>query len=580
MFNSIYIKALDDYQRARRNASFQELLARLTGNLDNASLLSYEDIRRRLQAVEKSPEHLADIPLDSIVGSVGRYDDFTKRFLPKKSIDQTRWARVMAAAQGLSGLPAIDVYQIGDVYFVRDGNHRVSVARQMGASSIQAQITNVKTKVSLPLDVTPDELIIKEELVKFLDLTQLDYTVPGADLTATSPGAYPTLLEHISVHRYFMGIDQQRDIPLTEASEHWYRKIYQPVMDIIRQRDLLADFPNRTGADLYLWASDHRASLTDMIGWDIGSEATLSDLSEKSGIFRRQSILTAFARFLNNIIPGTVDPGPAPGTWREKLAKITVRESLFKEIVVAVDDSQNAWNALEMAIFIAQAESSSIHGVHIHPRRDHSNQNEHEHLKSIFNNKCLALGVTDSNFNVVKGDIWKILTDQSRFADIMVIPLNHPPGTHPNQRISSGITTIIRTSPIPVLTVPVKPRKIQTIILAYDGSPKANEAMYIAAYLGTQQGTSIRILTSSEGGLNAQEIQAGAKAYLNSYPLKAHYQVTEEDLPQAITKIMELETIDLVIMGGYGGPAFLPIMLGSVVNEVLREIQLPILICR
>jgi len=163
MFKSDYIKALDDYKKARRGASVQELLARLAGNDEGTELHSYDEVRQQLQAIEKSAEHLEDIPLDAIVGSVGRYHDFTRKFLPKASINQDRWARVMASSQGLSGLPPIDVYRIGEVYFVRDGNHRVSVARQMDSTAIQAYVTNVETKVDLTPDFTPDDLIIKSD---------------------------------------------------------------------------------------------------------------------------------------------------------------------------------------------------------------------------------------------------------------------------------------------------------------------------------------------------------------------------------------------------------------------------------
>ena len=96
MLRSDYIKALDDYKVARRRAEFQELFSRLTGTRDDLDLLSYDDVRQQLQVREKTTEHLAEIPLDAIVGSVGRYHDFTRSFLPRASIDQQRWARVMA----------------------------------------------------------------------------------------------------------------------------------------------------------------------------------------------------------------------------------------------------------------------------------------------------------------------------------------------------------------------------------------------------------------------------------------------------------------------------------------------------
>ena len=147
-----------------------------------------------------------------------RYTDFTRTFLPREDFDKDRWARVMQEATGPTGLPPIEVYQIGDVYFVIDGNHRVSVVRQMGATHIQAYVTEVETRVPLSPDIQPDELILKAEYTNFLEVTRLDELRPGADLNMTVPGRYGTLLEHIEIHRYFMGLELQREISHEEAA--------------------------------------------------------------------------------------------------------------------------------------------------------------------------------------------------------------------------------------------------------------------------------------------------------------------------------------------------------------------------
>jgi nucleotide-binding universal stress UspA family protein len=580
MFKSDFYKALEDYKKARRSAAVQELLARLSGSPEEAALLSYDDVRQQLRAVQKSAERLAEIPLDAIVGSVGRYHDFTRKFLPKKSISGERWARVMATSQGLAGLQAIEVYQIGEAFFVKDGNHRVSVARQMGNSTIQAYITEVETKVALPPDITPDELIIKGEQVNFLEKTRLDQSLPDADLTATKPGAYPTLLEHIAVHRYYMGLEQQREIPFQDAAEHWYRSVFQPVLDIILQRYLLRDFPGRTATDMYLWAADHRAALADQVGWDIGPEAALSDLSEKHSRYHRRTFPRFIKQVVNALIPDLLESGPPPGTWREKLTSMTVLESLFSNLILALDDSRNAWNALDMAILVARAENSRIHGIHIHEHFTGSSNQVHDQFRIDFENKCRAGGVPDFDFMLTEGEIWKILTEQSRYADLVILPLNHPPEDTPLERLSSGITTLIRSCPVPVLTVPVRPFSLRTIVLAYDGSLKAREALFISAYLGTQLGSSLRVLTSREGTTRADSIQAEVKTYLEDFPLKAEYILTDENVSSAISTLARQETIDLVLIGGYGGSSLLPVMLGSVVDQVLREIQLPILIAR
>ncbi len=255
----ISVSAIQDFHEARRKAAFERILSRLTGR--SPDLLSYEDVRKKLHAVEIPRQELKDIPLGSIVGSVGRYHDFTRSFLPKLQSSSQRWARVKSVSEGAAGHEPIEVYQIGEAYFVKDGNHRVSVARQSGAETIQAYVTPVETAVPLEADVQPDDLILKAEYADFLDHTHLRDLRPGADLALTVPGEYARLEEHIRVHRYFMGLDQRREIPYPEAVAHWYDQVYQPVADVIRERGLLRDFPDRTEADLYLWISEHRAAL-------------------------------------------------------------------------------------------------------------------------------------------------------------------------------------------------------------------------------------------------------------------------------------------------------------------------------
>ena len=157
--NNLFVHAINDFKKARQKAAMQGILARITGK--PTELLSYEEVRQQLRAIEGSKTVLRDIPLDAIVGSVGRSKDFTRNFLPLTDSDQDRWARVMAGTASLSGLPPIEVYQIGEVFFVFDGNHRVSVARELEANSIQAYVREVRTRVNITPDIQPDDLITK-----------------------------------------------------------------------------------------------------------------------------------------------------------------------------------------------------------------------------------------------------------------------------------------------------------------------------------------------------------------------------------------------------------------------------------
>ncbi len=579
MFKSDYIKALDDYRIARRRAAVQELLSRLFGDAKDLELLSYDDVRKQLQAVEKSTERLEEIPLDSIVGSVGRYHDFTRKYLPKASIDRGRWARVMASFQGMKGLPPIDVYRLGSVYFVRDGNHRVSVARQMGSDLIQAYVTDVESKVELTADVKPDDLIIKTELVKFLEVTRLDQSQPDLDLDATKAGAYPTLLEHIAVHRYYLGMEQNREVSIVESAQSWYRNVYLPIVNIIRSRNLLAGFPDRTETDLYLWAADHRAMLKAEVGWDIGAEAAISDLSEQHSR-ERKPLKESFRKFIQAILPDSLESGPPIGSWRERLFRKSVLEHLFNDLTVAVDDSQTAWHALDLAIVLSKMENSRVHGIHIHPELAEESAGEHLPLKDQFSNRLEQAAVSDYDFKVFEGDPDRILCDQARFVDLILIPLNHPPDNSPISRLGSGIVSLIRNCSVPILTVPTPPTLLKTLLVAYDGSQKAKEALFIAAYFGTQHSAELIVLTSHTGVQDPENILDDAREYLAGFPLQAKFLLREGPLAEEIAMIWESNPVDLVVIGGYGGSGLRGVMLGSAVDQVLREIPLPVLICR
>ena len=250
--------AVEDFHRARRQAALEKILGYFTG--ESLDLLSYEEVRRHLRPSGQIERGLQEIPLAAIVGSVGRYRDFTRTFLPRHDADATRWAQVKVAHL-TQGVPPITVYQIGDVYFVQDGNHRVSVARQLGNNTIEAYVTEMKTSVPLGPEVEPDDLILKAEYADFLAETRLDVSRPQADLSLTSPGRYPLILEHIAVHRYYMGLEQQRDIPYEEAVSHWYDVVYLPIVQLMTEYGLLQDFPARTEADLYVWLAQHRAEI-------------------------------------------------------------------------------------------------------------------------------------------------------------------------------------------------------------------------------------------------------------------------------------------------------------------------------
>lgn len=274
------LDAIQQFRQARRRARLRKLLSRLTGRSDD--LLVFDEVRRTLDLVHPKLETRKVIPLDAIVGTVSRYHDFNRQFNPLSDSDEQRWARVKELME-TQGLEPIEVYQVGDVYFVLDGNHRVSVARQFQAETIEAYVKEFRTKVDLDPDDNIQDVVLKAEKAELMEDTHLDQIRPDVEIEVTLPGRYREILEHIQVHRYYMGLEQQRDITIEEASASWVDNVYCPAVQAIREHQVLEDFPGRTETDLYLWLKKHQADLEKAFDRAVPDSDAAVDLIRRFG---------------------------------------------------------------------------------------------------------------------------------------------------------------------------------------------------------------------------------------------------------------------------------------------------------
>jgi hypothetical protein len=262
--------AQGDFSVARRKAFWNDIWALLGGGSNR--LLAWDEVREKLGVRGQIYRGVQPVPVAKIIGSVGRYRDFDRAFLPKQTRTAARWRSIARARYEDVSLPPVKLYKIGDAYFVLDGNHRVSVARERGVDFIDAEVIEARVRVPITAELDADDLQIKGEYARFLERTQFDRLVEGREIEFTIGGGYERLLEHIAVHRYFMGLEEERFIPEDEAVLDWYRAIYLPLVDIIRREGILEDFPGRTEADLYLWIMDHQHYLRQRFGPDVRSE--------------------------------------------------------------------------------------------------------------------------------------------------------------------------------------------------------------------------------------------------------------------------------------------------------------------
>jgi hypothetical protein len=259
MFDNIAGRVKTDFAHARFKAYWNRILSILAGQ--PTTLLSYNEVKEKLHIGGPIYRGVKTVEVKKIVGSLNRYHQFDRAFLPLEDQISNRWQSIDRAFYQDVNLPPVVLYKVGEVYFVVDGHHRVSVAREQGQLDIDAEVRECSTKVNITPELKTEDLEILGEKVDFLERTGLDRIRPKAKIKLTIPDGFDRMLEHIAVHRYFMGLDLQRDISDEEAVAHWYDRVYKPIISNILRSGILKEFPGKTEGDLYLWVLDRQGFL-------------------------------------------------------------------------------------------------------------------------------------------------------------------------------------------------------------------------------------------------------------------------------------------------------------------------------
>lgn len=276
--NIFKFQAHEDFVKARNKAWVNDLQNLM--NPDKKKLLSFNDVKKILKPQNEVYAGLKVVPIKKIVGSEGRYNDFDNHFLPRSNELKQRWMNVDEAHLSDVVLPPIQLYELGGLYFVRDGNHRVSVAKAQGVEFIDAEVTSLQSEIQLPATVQQNtllEAVITYEKRVFYSETHFGDLTDCWDLDFTATGRYDVIYNHILVHKYFINEQQSSEIAFTDALVSWYTTVYLPVIAVIEKYRLLADFKNRTKSDIYVWVVKHWDRLKQKNGNDYSLDAATKD---------------------------------------------------------------------------------------------------------------------------------------------------------------------------------------------------------------------------------------------------------------------------------------------------------------
>lgn len=257
--------AQSDFARARRRQALALLSARLRREPDDvAMILPFEEVIEALGRTGERPLGLQTIDVDSIVGTVDRTREFDRDFRPTTPRLRERWERIAAAQRRGEPMPPIDVYRVGNLHFVRDGHHRVSVARAHGLRTIEARVTEVVTRIPPHGGLRIGELALKSHERLFSERVPLPADA-GEQIQLSDEWRYAALAEGVEAWGFRYMQDRGNLMTREQVAEAWYREEYVPVVQLLREAGLLR---RATEAEAYMRVSALRYLLLRTHAWD------------------------------------------------------------------------------------------------------------------------------------------------------------------------------------------------------------------------------------------------------------------------------------------------------------------------
>ena len=254
-----------DFSRARRQRALKRLADRLRREPSDVNvILPFEEVVDALGRRGQRSLGLQTVELDSIVGTVDRRREFDRSFRPTSGRVRPRWERIATAQRRGESMPPIDLYRIGDMHFVRDGHHRVSVARALGSHVIDAYVTEVMTAVE-PGRLRPADLPVKDHERLFYDRVPLPPEARSRIALSDPPRGYAQLGEGVEAWGFRAMQGRGEHMTREQVADSWYRDEYVPVVEMLREADLIG---RGTETDAYLRVANERWLLLRTHAWD------------------------------------------------------------------------------------------------------------------------------------------------------------------------------------------------------------------------------------------------------------------------------------------------------------------------
>lgn len=255
--------AADDFLRARRRQMVRRLSRGFGGDVD--VILPFDEVIAELGRIGEREVGLEVVPLEDIVGTVGRGREFDRDFRPTSSQVRGRWERLATAMRRGEPVPPVSLYRVGDVYFVRDGHHRVSVSRALGRRDIDAHVVEVQTRVGPGRSLRLADLPLKGHERLFRERVPLGHE-RAARVALSDPWRFGDLAESVEAWGYRAGQDRGVLMDRETAARAWFDEEFVPVVEMLREAGLAAR--GETDADAYARLGGLRYRLWRTMDWN------------------------------------------------------------------------------------------------------------------------------------------------------------------------------------------------------------------------------------------------------------------------------------------------------------------------
>lgn len=228
-------------------------------------LKKFVDVQKEFQAYNSSVLGIKNVEISQIIGSVQKYTDFDKNFVPQNSIIESRWCNIYLAFMADANLPLVQLYKIKEEYFVYDGNHRISVANFLKFKYIEAEVTEF-----IPSSQNKEDIIYREKFI-FEKETGID------GILFSEVHQYKRLNKEIADFQVYLKEKERKEVSVKESAEMWYKNLYKPVVKILETNDMPDYFMNKNISDIFLYFLDHKYYKSELTKADVGFTYSLVD---------------------------------------------------------------------------------------------------------------------------------------------------------------------------------------------------------------------------------------------------------------------------------------------------------------